>query len=711
MPCFSILVSRRENARNLDQKGSMAVSDIQSDNSVRSRKPPQGSNWFRRLKRLGSLGFSSLILCLAALFITLLFMRSQALPVSKMKPATELYDIHEEIIETMNGGKTIQPVRLADISPRLIDATLAIEDRSFYNHYGFDVRGIARAAYVNLQHMSKVQGAGTITQQLARNLYLSHERTWTRKLKETYYAVQMELQMSKDEILEQYLNQIYYGHSTYGIQAAAKLFFGKDANNLTLAESAMLAGIPKGPRYFSPYYDANSAKERQKTVLQTMVASSMITQQEADTAAKEKLTILPLEPKKPAIAGYFRDYVRSIATEQLGISEEQLEDGGLKIYTTLDLNAQQAAEETVTAQLRQFADMQAALVAIDPRNGYIKAMVGGRNYAENQYNRVFADSRQPGSAFKPIVYVTALQQKQYTPVTRIKSEPTSFSYDNGRQTYSPGNFGNVYFNWIDLRQAIAKSDNIFAVHTLLDVGPDQVIATARKMGIHSPMKPLPSLALGTFPVSPYEMAAAFAIFANQGVRVEPIGVIRIEDSRGHLLYEVKQTMEAVLEPPYTYVMTQLMEGVFEQGGTGSRVSNVLKRPVAGKTGTTNTDAWLVGYTPELSTAVWVGYDKDRNISAVESHLAAPIFAEFTERALESVPPKLFPVPDGVMTLQIDPATGKLANESCPNSRLEVFVQGTEPTEYCTEQPAKKAVPAKPKGNGTWWEDLKRWWNG
>nr|WP_246079663.1 PBP1A family penicillin-binding protein [Paenibacillus piri] len=661
---------------------------------------------------MSSFAFSSLMLCAAALFLVLLFMRSQALPVSKMGPSTEIYDSKGEVIEILNGGKNSQSIPLNDVSPSLIQATLAIEDRNFYHHYGFDIRGIARAALVNLQHMSKVQGAGTITQQLARNLYLTHERTWTRKIKETYYAVQMELQMSKDEILEEYLNQIYYGHSTYGIQAAARLFFGKEAKDLTLAESAMLAGIPKGPRYYSPYYDAKNAKERQLTVLQTMVASGAITQQAADKAAREKLTILPLEKKKPAIAGYFRDYVRSVVTDQLGIGEEQFEETGLKIYTTLDMGAQKAAEEVVSSQLSQFNDIQVALVAIDPRNGYIKAMVGGRDYSENQYNRVFAGSRQPGSSFKPIVYVTALQQKKYTAVTRFKSEPTTFTYDNGRQSYTPSNFNNTYFNMIDLRQAISKSDNIFAVHTLLDVGPENVIATAQKMGITSPLKPLPSLALGTFPVSPYEMSSAFAIFANQGVRVEPTAIVRIEDRRGRTIYEAKPKAEKVMEAPYTYVMTQLMESVFEQGGTGSRVSSVLKRPVAGKTGTTNTDAWLVGYTPELSTAVWVGYDKDRNISAVESHLAAPIFAEFTERALESVPPKLFPVPDGVVSVYIDPATGKLAGDGCPNSRLEAFVQGTEPTEYCTQQPpgSNTAKPGKAKGNGTWWEDLKRWWN-
>lgn len=279
--------------------------------------------------------------------------------------------------------------------------------------------------------------------------------------------------------------------------------------------------------------------------------------------------------------------------------------------------------------------------------------------------------------------MTALKEKQFTPLKRYKSEPTTFTYDNGRQTYTPNNFGNTYFDWIDMRTAIAKSDNIFAVHTVLETGPERVIEMAKRMGIHSPMKPVPSLALGTFPVSPLEMASAYSIFANQGVRVNPIAIVRIEDSRGRVLYEAEPQKETIIEPAYTYVLTHMMESVFESGGTGSRVASIMKRPVAGKTGSTDADAWLVGFTPELSTAVWVGYDKDRNINAVESHLAAPIFAEFTERTLEAVPPKLFEIPEGVVNVYVDPASGKLANDGCPNPRLEAFVAGTEPTEYCT----------------------------
>ncbi|MCD1259979.1 PBP1A family penicillin-binding protein [Paenibacillus athensensis] len=670
----------------------------------------------RRLKKTVSFLFSSFIVLLVALGAGLLYLRAQTLPVTQMLQTSQMFDAHGELIDSFYTGQNRQIVKLKDISPFLIKATLAVEDQHFYSHFGVDVKGVARAALVNLEHMSKVQGAGTITQQLARNLYLTHDRTWTRKIQETVYAVQMELQMSKDEILQDYLNQIYYGHSTYGIEMASQLFFGKHASELTLAESALVAGVPKGPRYYSPYYDLQNSLDRQKVVLQTMVRSGFITQEAADAAAKEKLNIQPLGKKKPAAAPYFRDYVRAVAIDKLGISEEQFDQGGIKVYTTLDLDAQQTAEQAVTKQLADTPDIQAALVAIDPRTGAIKAMVGGRDYAENQFNRVLSNTRQPGSSFKPLVYMTALQNG-FTPVTRVKSEPTVFTYDNGRQTYTPRNFGDQYVNdFIDMRQAISKSDNIYAVHTILEVGPEKVIETARKLGIDSPMKPLPSLALGSFPVSPLEMASAFSAIANQGVHARTFAIERIEDAGGKVLYQNEPYAEKVLDPATAYVMTSLMESVFEEGGTGNRVANIIKRPIAGKTGTTDTDAWMVGFTPELTTAVWVGYDKDQKISNVESHLASPIFAEFTEGTLTAIPPKLFPIPEGVANVYIDPATGKLSNEDCPNGRLEAFIAGTEPTVYCTEKQPAQAPHAPPSPNdpqaknGSWWQDLKRWWN-
>jgi membrane peptidoglycan carboxypeptidase len=402
--------------------------------------------------------------------------------------------------------------------------------------------------------------------------------------------------------------------------------------------------------------------------------------------------------------------VKALAIEKLGINDTAFDAGGIKIHTTLDLSAQRVAEKVIAQQMNLQDELQVALIAIDPRNGYIKAMVGGKNYNTNQFNRVFATTRQPGSSFKPFVYLTALAN-HFSVLTQYKSEPTEFTYDSGKKTYTPSNFGDQYEKIeIDMRKAIAKSDNIYAVHTIIDVGADKVIEMARKMGITSPLKPLPSLALGTFPVSPFEMAQAFGIIANQGVKVQPTAITRIEDSNGRLLYEAKSEKQQIIDAAYTYVLTNLMQSVFEEGGTGFRVADLMKRPVAGKTGTTDMDAWMVGFTPELSTAVWVGYDRDRSINSIESRKAAPIFAGFTEGALAAVPPKLFEIPADVVNVYIDPISGKLANDACPNSRMEAFISGTEPTEYCAKAIGNKAIDkGKARKNSSWWSDLQRWW--
>lgn len=669
-----------------------------------------------RFRKFATFMLSLCMLGIACLVALAIYLRTQALPVGTFDLPSQMYDIHGELINSFQSGQNREFVPLSHIPKSLIDATLAIEDKRFYDHPGVDLRGIARAAVVNVQQMDRVQGASTLTQQLARNLYLTQDRTWSRKIKEAMYAVQLEMQLSKEQILEKYLNEAtYYGNSAYGVQAGAKLFFGKDVSELTLAESAMIAGVPKGPRYYSPYFDMDNAKQRQELILTEMANQGFITQQEAEQAKREKLALQP-ESKKNAIvqAPYFRDYVRNVALNKLMIDERELDAGGIRIYTTLDLRMQKAAEEAIANQLTDKNELQASLVAIDPRNGYVKAMVGGIDYSDNQFNRAVSDSRQPGSAFKAFVYLTALQQPGFTAVTRMKSEPTVFTYDNGRKTYTPSNFAGKYPNdYIDLREAIAKSDNIYAVQTLLQVGADKVIETARKMGVTSHLEPLPSLALGTFPVSPLEMASSFGVIANQGMRVETTVITKIESASGKLIYEAKPVKEKVVEPEYAYTLTQLMKSVFDSGGTASRVADQIKRPVAGKTGTTNTDAWMVGFTPELATAVWIGYDRDRVISNVDSYKAAPIFADFTEHALEAVPPKLFPMPDNVVSVYIDPATGKLATDKCPDARAEIFVAGTEPTEYCSEHGTAPAVDSKngqKKTNSSWWNDLKRWWS-
>lgn len=679
--------------------------------------------WLKLRKWLARAGLAALV---ASIAITGLYfyVRSQTLPVSTISQTSQMLDIEGNVIDTFHAGENRRSVALEDISHYVIDATLAIEDRRFYDHAGFDLKGMARAVVVNVQSMSARQGASTLTQQLARNLYLSHERTWQRKLKEAMFTAQLEMKYSKDEILGMYLNQIYYGHGSYGIEAAANMYFDKHASELTLAESAMLAGIPKGPKYYSPYMNMKNAKDRQYLILEAMKEGGSITEEQADAAYEEVLAFQPMgSDEQEGFAPYFRDYIRFLAVEKYGIDEKLLNEGGITIYTTLDQEAQAAAEESIKKVMPKGSEEQAALIAIDPRNGYIKAMVGGRDYKANQYNRVFASTRQPGSSFKPFLYLTALQSGFMSPVTRFKSEPTVFSYDEGRKTYEPHNYGDKYAeDYIDMRAAISGSDNIYAVNTIMTVGADKVIETARKLGVKSPMDPVPSLALGTFPVSPFEMASAYGAFANQGVRVEPVAILKIEDRKGNVLYEAKPREEQAVTPAEAYVMSNLLESVFDEGGTAHRVAATIKRPVAGKTGTTATDAWLVGYTPELAAAVWVGYDKDRKLTVAEARRAAPIFASFIEGALSAVPPKYFPVPEGVVNVFIDPESGKLAAATCPSRRLEAFLAGTEPTEVCGtdretgasgESGGGHSGGGAGSGNGkahrSWWDDLKRWW--
>lgn len=683
--------------------GVMSREMTASDAPRQKRKRRKIPSW----RLLSFAAAASLILMLGTVAALI---RYAPLPSASFPQSTQILDADGNVLASMQGGVNRQTVALSQISPNLIHATLATEDRRFYEHSGVDVRGMVRAIWVDVRHLSKEQGASTLTQQLARNLYLSHERTWKRKAKEAWYAAKLEQVYSKDEILEMYLNQIYYGHGAYGAEAAARLYFGKPAKELTLAESAMLAGIPKGPRYYSPHLHYEQAKARQRTVLQAMAATGYIDKRQAEEAAKEPVRLVPLPKDKGHTAPYFVDYVRKLAAQLVPMDERILNEGGLRIMTTLDSRMQKAAEAAVARQMPANSELQAALVAIDPATGHIKAMVGGRDYERNQFNRVFATTRQPGSSFKPILYATALNARTLTPTTRFMSAPTIFYYDDYRKIYRPSNFNDRYFNGeIGLRQAIKSSDNIYAVNTIMQVGPQEVISMARRLGITSKLNAVPSLALGTFPVSPFEMASAFTAFAGGGVRAEPVAIQRILDRDGSVLYEARPRREAVFDPALAYVMSDLMKSVFDTGGTAHRVSRMLTRPVAGKSGTTQSDAWFVGYTPDLVASVWVGYDRGRAISSSEAHRAAPIFADFTENALAAVAPREFPVPEGVVTVYVDPATGQLASDDCPDKVRETFLAGTEPTETCTLHGGASESGEEAHRGHHWWYKVRRWW--
>ncbi len=645
----------------------------------------------------------------------LLYLRSQPLPPVTIHENTTIYAEDGKVIDTVNRGQNRTYVPMDDVPMEVVQAALAVEDQRFYQHYGIDFRRVAGAMLVNIKQGALAEGASTITQQLARNLYLTHDKTWMRKIKEAIYALQLEMHYSKSQILERYLNQIYFGHSAYGVESASRLFFGKHVSELSLAESAMLVGIPKGPRYYSPFLNEDNARDRQHLILNLMFQQGFITEQKMKEALAEEMTILDPDAyanRTAEMAPYFTDYVRKLAVQRYGIEEEMFDHGGLSIYTTLDPAMQEAAEEIVEEQLPEDRPLQTALYAMDPRNGHIKAMVGGKDHTTSQYNRVFA-ARHPGSSIKPFLYYAALEQGM-TPLTLMKSEPTTFTYDDGRRTYTPQNFNNVYPNdYITMERAIAKSDNIYAVKTMMFLGEEMMVDTLHRFGIERPFQPLPSLALGAQNVTLAEMVRGYGALANEGKLTEPVAILRIEDRHGEVLVNEEPEETQVLDPGQTFILNRMLRSVFEPGGTGHRVSSLLDRPVAGKTGSTDTDSWMIGHAPQLVTGVWVGYDQNEFINHNnDGRIAAQIWATFMEEALKEDMPALFPVPDGVVGAYVNPDNGMLATEHCPVTRLLYFKEGTEPTEYCHDHlpnPDTAPKPVEVEEPSSFWQKIKQWW--
>lgn len=627
-------------------------------------------------------------------FLFYLYVRFAPMPDSSLANHSSIEAADGTVLtDLFDNGQNRVRVTLDNIPKDLQNATVAIEDAQFYQHSGFNVRGIARALFVDLQQGEIVEGGSSITQQLAKILFLSHERTFVRKAEELFLTIQLEARYSKQEILENYLNSIYYGYGANGVGSAAKIYFNKPVSKLSLAESAMLAGIPKGPTYFSPFSDMDKAKERQKFILQAMVNNHFITQEQANAAAKETLHFAENMAVQTGVAPYFTQYASGSALNQYGIPETELYNGGLTLHSTIDLTMQKAAEAVIKKYLPNNPGLEVSLLAMDPKTGFIKAMVGGRDFTQSSYNRALA-KRQPGSSFKPVLYLTALENG-LTASNMVKSEPTTFTYDKDK-TYEVHNFGNQYsYEDINMRDAIRKSDNIYAVHTILQVTPDKVVQTARRLGIQGDLKPYPSLALGVFPISPLELARAYAAIANGGTLVEPTPIESIQNAYGREVYHRDAEPKRVADPQYTFILTDMMKSVFDQSGTAGRIaSSVANRVVAGKTGSTDTDAWMAGFTPNLVAVVWVGYDKDRLLSATESYAPAQIWGDFMKNALQSVPASDFPRPDGLIEMNIDPTNGMLATDNCPQVERDFYKIGSEPTQECTEHKSSNGKKQK-----------------
>ncbi|HBI02979.1 MAG TPA: carboxypeptidase [Paenibacillaceae bacterium] len=667
------------------------------------RKRARLLRWQWWAKAIG-IGFGTGIV----LFLFLvLYLRSQPLPESRINETTTVYGEGNQVIAALYKGENRDSIALEQVPLYLRQATIAVEDRKFYEHPGFDVTRLVGAGLTDLTHMAKLQGGSTITMQLARNLYLNLDKTWSRKVKEALLTLQLELNYSKDQLLELYLNQIYYGHSAYGIEAAAQTYFNKKASELNLAESSLLVGLPKGPKYYSPFLNFNRSKERQYLVLQAMVEEGYISRTQAEAAFKEPLQLATKKAStQKMMAPYFIDYVTHLVKEKYQIDEHTFQHGGLKIYTTLDPAIQKAAEEAVQKNLPQDAPLQAALISIDPKTGFIKALVGGRDYKESQYNRVFA-KRPPGSSIKPMLYMAALENG-FTPLTLVKDEPTTFTYEDGKD-YNPKNFKNRYTNnFINMRNAIKQSNNIYAVTAHMQIGNEKMIDMAKRLGIGSNLSLLPSQALGPDPVSPYDMTVAYGTIANQGKRMEPLAIKKIVDKEGNVLVENEARGTQVADGDNAFVLSYLMQSVFEQGGTAASIHHLLNRPIAGKTGSTDYDSWLCGFTPQLATTVWIGYDDNRKIEDKYTRKGQPIWGEFMANALKNQPKVNFEVTPGVVAAYIDPTSNQLATEQCPTKELMYFKLGTEPTESCELHPSLKKEQEKKKKNGTIWERFKGW---
>jgi len=562
--------------------------------------------------------------------------------------ATRIYATNGEVIASLfEENREYVPLREIPLSMRR--AVVAMEDARFYRHAGIDLRAIGRAIRSNLRSGRLAEGGSTITQQLARSRFLSPDRTVGRKVAEIILAIEIERRLTKDEILERYLNEVYFGQGAYGVEMAARVYFAKGARDLTLSESALLAGLIRAPSLFSPYRNPEGANAQQRIVLKRMADlgfagttdAHAAMQAPVDLSAERNMGLTSMR------APYFVTYLLPTLIERYG--EDLLYRGGLRIYTTLDLAMQIAADRAVRdgldhSRAQGLRVWQGALVAIEPKTGHIRAMIGGYDYARSQFNRAWQAKRQAGSAFKPFVYTAAVEQG-WGPTKILYDTPVRYG-GAGTQPWVPRNYDRRYRGGVTLRYALERSINVPAIKTLAEIGPGRVVDVAGRMGITSPLTPNLTLALGTSDVTPLEMASAFGTLAAVGERAEPIAIIRVLDSSGRVIEETRPVRRARLDPEVALKMTDLLKGVITRG-TGRAAS--IGRPAAGKTGTTDDyrNAWFIGYTPQLSTAVWVGNDDNSPMrSVVGGTVPARIWAAFMRAAMEGMPVEDWDRPEG-----------------------------------------------------------------
>jgi penicillin-binding protein 1A len=761
------------------------------------RQPPPRRPW--RWRQISLLGIGAAFLLGGLIVVGLLWHLSKDLPaldqLGTYQPSlvTQVYSSDQRLIgQFFIERRILTPV--GDIPQGLRRAVVAVEDVRFFEHPGLDYIGMARAAWTNLRRGGKVEGASTITQQLARSLFLSSERTFDRKVRELILAYKMELVLTKEQILELYLNQIYFGQGAYGVASAAQTYFGKDLSALTIGESAFLAGLPKSPNHYSPFKAYDRAKKRQEHVLARMEEAKFLTTAEREQATAEILNFR--RPGAEQTAPYFVEYIRQLLVAKYG--ESMVYKGGLKVVTTLNMEMQKAAEAAFADGLREldkrqgwrgplrtvdltaptppivaattdqvlkvgdyregvitkvakdqylvqigmtqaqlaFDDMawakrrltgpdtakdvvvnpnlkqvlkpgdvievmvkqldrgivhvqleqtplvEGGLIALEPARGAIRAMVGGYDFSRSEYNRAVQAHRQPGSAFKPMIYATAVSQGM-SPASVILDAPVVYEQDQDEKTWKPENYGRKIHGMVSLRDALAHSHNLATVRLLDKVGVKNVIDFAKTVGITSPLAADLSLGLGSSSVGLMELTSAYSVLLNQGSRAEPYAILFVKDNAGTVLEQAEPQALQVISKETAYLVTNMMEDVIQKG-TG-QAAKTIGRPIAGKTGTTDEfiNAWFIGGAPNLVTGIYVGFDDRRSLGETESgaHAALPIWINFMQKALKPLPVMAFTIPEGITFVKVDPATGLLEDgQEEQASTVELFTKGSEPTQ-------------------------------
>ena len=616
------------------------------------------------------------------------------------------YQLEPQLITNLSGPNREKRriVKFRDIPQVLVDAVTSAEDKRFFMHNGFDPIRIIKAAYVDLKEGRKEQGASTLSQQLARGFWLDQNKRWTRKLAEVIITLQLEQKLSKEEIFEDYANQVYLGwrgsFEIHGFGEAAEAFFGRDLSQVNLPEAATLAGMIQRPSYFNPFKAPERTRERRNVVLSLMHQNAEISDRDYELAVQSPLTVASARSQS-VDAPYFVDLVDDDLQSKLQ-DATNLRSSAFRIYTTLDLNLQRAAAEAVRIGMQEVdqeikkqrrfkgeqpPEAQVALVAMDPHTAEIRAVIGGRNYGASQLNHAIR-KRQPGSIFKPFVYATALDtavaggRQILTASSLVEDEPTTFWFDG--KPYEPGNFKNEFHGEVTLRDALAHSMNVATVKVAQMVGYNSVVEMANRAGMNYKIQPTPAVALGAYEITPIEAAGAYTIFSNHGAYVKPSFITMVRSQDGEVAYKNQIREKQVLDPRVAYLMTNLMEEVLRSGTAAGVRARGFTAPAAGKTGTSH-DGWFAGYTSELLCIVWVGFDDNRQLDLEGAHSAAPIWAEFMKRALqfrEYANPKPFAAPDGIVSIDIDPESGMPATPFCPRTRQEVYIAGTEPVGTC-----------------------------